>query len=175
MSAVRTAVAALAVALTLPAVAMTHGGYVLAQGGNDAYRLSVQAIEVDGGVVDVTAYPIRVSDGRLERDARVEIAVDDGRVVRAEYAEGVHHALVPNERAGEWRAWAVTARVVGPAGTLSIRGEPLVAPDAGAPPWLWLITAALLIALALYAGLRLRRREAEQVTARSARSTTGRA
>lgn len=152
--------AALAAAAA-PAAAGAHGGTVIASGSNDAYALTVQAAPVqargDGPLVDVTAYPVRRSNGALDLRARVEVDLGDGRTVRLRPRGDGLEALVPVEEPGAWRSWAVTARVSGAAGTLEVRGGPLAPPDEGPPRWLWPASGAAAVAAALVVARRRRR------------------
>jgi hypothetical protein len=152
-----------AVAAVLPAGAAAHGGTVIASGSNEAYTLTVQAADVrtaDGRrVVDLTAYPVRRSNGAIDLRARVEIDLGDGRTVRPVARGDGLEALIPVDRPGAWRSWAITASVTGEAGTLRIRGTPPPEPSSGPPGWLWPVSGALLV-VAAAAVVRARRRSA---------------
>ena len=117
--------------LLLPGVAFAHGGSVVAAGGNAAYRLTVQAADTklkDGGnAVDLTAYPVRLSNGVTDLTADVRITIDGGETLRPEVVgDGFEaldggetlrpdvvgdgfEALVPIEKRGAWRTWTVRA------------------------------------------------------------------
>jgi hypothetical protein len=166
MSACRRAAAAVVVVLTAIVVvapsARGHGGDEVAAGRNAAYVLSVQASEHRGDdgrrYVDLTAYPIRRSNGAPDPQADVTFQIGDGGPVRAVPRGEGHEALIPADRARAWLDWDISATVRGSAGSLTVTGRPRGRPSDDGPPWL--LPAGLLVLLAaggLVVALRRRR------------------
>jgi hypothetical protein len=142
------AIALAASAAVVPA-AHAHGGDEVAAGRNSAYVLSVQASEhraEDGRrVVDLTAYPVRRSNGAPDAQAVVTLRIDGRRSLRAVRRGDGHEVLIPTDRPLAWRDWQITATVRGTAGALTVAGRPLGRPDTESPPWVIPAGALLLL------------------------------
>lgn len=155
-------------ALLAPAVAAAHGGSVIASGGNDAYRLTIEASDVQGAdgarAVDLTAYPIRLTNGAPDLAADLTLSIDGGTPFKAIARGDGLEAIVPVDATGAWRQWTVRARLRGAAGTLAITGAPTDPAGSGGVSGAVLVGSALLAAAALTAVLVRRRRARREVT-----------
>lgn len=151
---------ALAASLAFAGVALAHGGRVVATGSNDAYKLTVQALDVslDGRpAVDLTAYPVRRSNGAPDLDADVTFRLGDQTAKGRRDADGIT-AEIPIEKAGAWRQEPVTVTVNGAAGTITVSGDPVAADD-GPPAALIPVTIAAVLALTVVVVIRRRGRD----------------
>lgn len=156
----RRALLAVLAAAAVPPAAAAHGGATVASGANAAYTLSVQAADArtaDGRpAVDLTAYPVRRSNGAPDLAARVVFDAGGRRVAGVRRGDGVHAVLEVPER-GAWRAWALAATVTGAAGRLTVRGEATEVPDDGPPGWAVPVSLAGLVGLGVLVVLHRRR------------------
>ncbi|ADB50680.1 hypothetical protein [Conexibacter woesei] len=144
--------------------AAAHGGTVIASGENDAYTVTVQAADTrtPGGApaVDLTAYPIRRANGAPETGATVTFRIDGGPEQTGKLVSGAYDVIVPVERAGEWRGWAVTVRVTGPAGALTVRRAAGAGAEASPDAPGWVVPTIVGSALGALALVAIRRRGA---------------
>lgn len=150
----RLALACALLALLVPATAEAHGGSVVAAGGNDAYRLTIEAEDTkaqDGSpVVDLTSYPIRRSSGAPDLRANLVIRIDGGKPFTPSVVDHGLEALVPVKQAGAWRTWQVSAELKGAAGSLRISGKPLESSASGpSGPSTVLLAGSMVLLVAL--------------------------
>lgn len=140
--------------LSAPPAALAHGGGTIASGSNAAYKLSIQALDIrlDDGrpAVDLTAYPIRRTNGAPELDAQVEFQLGERRFDGEREGDGIA-AEIPLESAGAWRKEPLAVTLTGAAGMLTIRADASIK-GGGVPGWLFPVSGvcvALLIALTI--------------------------
>jgi hypothetical protein len=157
----RAGLAALLVSLAVAGAVQAHGGMVVATARNDAYKLTVQAIDMrlDGRpAVDLTAYPVRRSNGAPDLDADVSFRLGTREVAGRRQADGIT-AEIPIERTGAWRREPIAVRVTGTAGTITVRAAPRLKADDGPPTALYPATLAAILVLAGVAFVRRRGRD----------------
>jgi hypothetical protein len=160
----RTGVAAALASLALAGAVQAHGGTVVATASNDAYKLTVQAVDMrlDGKpAVDLTAYPVRRGNGAPDLDASVTFRLGTRQMTGRRQADGVT-AEVPIERTGAWRRQPITVLVRGAAGTITVRAAPLLKTDDGPPAAIFPATVVAVLALI---GVTIVRRRGRDLTA----------
>jgi MYXO-CTERM domain-containing protein len=158
----RLILAALVAGLVVASLARAHGGSVVATGSNDAYKLTVQALDMrlnGEPAVDLTAYPVRRSNGAPDLDADVRFTLGTRTVPGRRQADGIT-AEIPIESTGSWRRQPIAVTVNGAAGTITVRAAAIDTDD-GPPGWLIPATIAAILALGVVAFMRRRRPLAE--------------
>jgi hypothetical protein len=146
---IRAGLAALLTVLAVAAVAPAHGGKIIATGSNDAYKLTVQALDMQLGgqpAVDLTAYPVRRSNGAPDLDADVTFTLGTRAVPGRREGDGVT-AEIPIEAVGAWRREPIKVTVAGAAGTITLTADPSADSDGGAPSALLPVSVAAVLAL----------------------------
>jgi hypothetical protein len=155
---IRTAFVAVAAALALAGAVYAHGGTVVATASNDAYKLTVQAIDMrlqGRPAVDLTAYPVRRTNGAPDLDAAVTFKLGTQVATGRRQADGIT-AEIPIEKTGSWRYEPITVTVNGAAGVITVNADALSEPDDGPP--VALVPGTIVVVLALIAVAIIRRR-----------------
>jgi hypothetical protein len=163
---IRGAIAALLASLALAGAVYAHGGAVIATGSNDAYKLTVQALDIQlngGPAVDLTAYPVRRGNGAPDLNADVTFTLGTREYTGKRLADGIT-AEIPIEKRGAWREQPITTAVDGAAGTIKVRAEARPAADDGPPSALIPATIVAVLALTAIAIIRRRSRAHDAAT-----------
>lgn len=146
---IRGGAAAALASLALAGAARAHGGTVIATGSNQAYKLTVQALDVRVAgrpTVDLTAYPVRRSNGAPDLKAEVTFTLGGRDFTGRREADGIT-AEIPIESTGAWRRQPITVTVRGAAGTITAHASPQADSDGSPPIALILVTVLALLAL----------------------------
>jgi len=157
----RGAIAAVLTLLMLAGVVHAHGGRVVATGSNDAYKLTVQALDMrlnGQPAVDLTAYPVRRSNGAPDLDADVTFKLGARDVAGRREADGIT-AEIPIETTGAWRREPITVTASGTAGTITVHAAALQRTDGGPPAALIPTTVGAVLVLGAIVVIRRRSRE----------------
>ncbi|MDQ8046465.1 MAG: hypothetical protein AAGC46_09430 [Solirubrobacteraceae bacterium] len=141
--------AAVVVALGLPAAATAHGGYQMVAATKGPYSVTVRARPfMDGQTskIDVTSYVVRQDIGESDLNAKLELQLKGphGTLRFSPPVVGDGYEEIVADPKNEWRYWTVTARVSGAAGETIITGGPVGAPP-GAPTWLIPASAVVIV------------------------------
>ena len=157
--------AVLALTLGLATSAYAHGGGTILTGSNDAYKLSVQALDVrlpDGRpAVDFTAYPIRRVNGAPDLNAEVVFTIGETKYTGERAGDGIA-VEIPQKKTGAWRREPISVTLNGAAGTLTASAEAQIS-SSGPPGWLVPVTIVLVLALIAITIVRRRRSAPEPV------------
>lgn len=157
----RLILAAILASLAFAGAVHAHGGATIATASNDAYKLTVQALDMrldDGrSAVDLTAYPVRRSNGAPDLDADVTFTLGTRTVSGRRDADGIT-AEIPIEKTGAWKTQPITVTVDGVAGTITARAEPQPVADSGPPAALVPVTMGAVLALGAVVVIRRRSR-----------------
>lgn len=161
---IRGGLAAMVASSACAGAALAHGGTVIATSSNDAYKLTVQALDMrlaDGRpAVDITAYPVRRSNGAPDLDAQVTFRLGAREAGGRREGDGIT-AEIPIESKGAWRDEPISVSVTGAAGTITARAAAQPESDSGPPAALVPVTIGAVLALAAVAVVRRRARDDE--------------
>ena len=158
---IRALAAAGLAALALAGAVYAHGGTVIATGSNDAYKLTVQALDITLNgrpAVDLTAYPVRRSNGAPDLDADVTFTLGAREFPGRRDGDGIT-AEIPIESRGAWRRETIAVDVDGAAGTIAVRAAPQTSSDGGPPSFLLPGTVGAVLALTVVVVIRRRSRD----------------